>query len=1438
MAREFSVIVGIDAGRARRGAREFNAAANQVSRGSRKMERGLKSANRRAIALITTLGRIRGVATLAFSGFLGVGGIGAVIRAFSQFETAVSSVGALISAQNPRSLAANMNVLSDRAREMGAVTAFTATQAAEGMQFLTLAGFEAKEVYLAIEPALNLAAAGMLDLGTAADIVSNIMAAFNVSASETESVADALAFTAARTNTNIQQLGEAMKFVGPVAGTLGVNVEETSVALGILGNSGLQASLAGTSLRRVMSGLLNPSKEATKVFDKLGLSQEELVATLQGEQGIVNLVEMLASAGLGAAEAFTLFGQRGAPGLLSLINQKEKLRELTDALEDAEGTAARMAEIRLDNLAGDWRIALSALQELIIGISKSGFGDWLREVTQTITGLVRELAGIETPADKMTESMRSGAAAAQWLQDNLKLLKAIAIALTIYIMRNMLRALATLAINLGAAALKASVLGRGLIATRAGAVAAAAGLQTLKRALVTTGIGIGLVATGYLVDYLMSLSSANEEQKDFQETMEGFVTTGEEVALIFETMTKRQQEYEMGLQQSRISEMKAKAEELGEALLAQDQALLTLDEDTRRYTEALEAAQNVDTGNMGFSNINQNIEATQALNAARLQLNETEMAAQLDRETALRQLDNLNAKIVEQEQLSKDLAAVYNGEAKSVAELRKAREESNTARTEEAAKYEEIFGLSKDEVKVVKELIDKYDERGKTSRDLQTDLEALLAAQLANLEALELEGIAADRLQKAIDELRKKIRAFHGELTPAQKRLQKLNDELEDMNPNLTNAGQAQLQYTRAVREAAFAYIAGKISLEDYANEVEKIRQIYDQTTDSLCDANKKVRECTDDSTKQMQQLWEQAMRNIQDAFADFFRNGLSDFDNFADSLLDAFKDMISNMLAAWFASGLMNIFQGKAFGAGGNSLMSGVGSLFGGGGAGGAGGGSGGTGISGIGTAIKGMSKAFSTFAVNAAFFFEGAKQFLLGNATSTQLGAVSGYAGAGAAVAGAGLGAASGFVVDSIVGSRGKPKNTLALSAIGGAIGSIFGPIGSLIGGAIGAFASNLLGGAKKLESATLTFGASMNGLNAEVETVISKQRSFFRGRKFTTKNEAVDTGELNDALLGVVETIQGIAGALGVSADALKDFNLSKEFNIKGKSEEQILQLVEDFFNESVQGLIKTFVENTEGLSTRLKTVVMSFNGNTESMIRAFELAAAIDMTSAIDPIKTVQDAIADSNKTLGQTYAEVRDAYIELIENYDGSIQSLEELAQATSIYKQVQIALAQALITAGEEISATFQGSAQSIREQLMAEDELYELRRSQIDDLVAQAMNTTDPAELARLADEINTLGLDAWNLLDEDQKAALGEEFVNFFEGLDELFAGQIGEGLSNLDQDSSALDQEVATAMTDAAQSIIDANNEARRLYEEWRQWLIDQREMNRYGPNEMNP
>ena len=350
MAREFSVVVGINATKAIVGGRQFKAGADQVNRSNRSMQRSTATTTKRMTAMITTLGRVRGVASLAFAGFLGVGGIGAVIRTISQFETKISQVTALIAAQSPRSLGGAMAALTEKARELGATTLFTATQAAEGMRFLSLAGFDALEVYQAIEPALLLATVGMLDLGVAADIVSNIMAAFSIDASETEDVVNGLAFTASRTNTSIQQLGEAMKFVGPVAGALGIDVKETSVALGILGNSGLQASLAGTSLRRVMSGLLNPSKEAKKVFASMGVTQKELVDTMQGPNGVVNLVELLAEKGIDAADAFLLFGQRGAPGLLSLVNQRGKLRELTEDLENMGNIAREQARIIADNL--------------------------------------------------------------------------------------------------------------------------------------------------------------------------------------------------------------------------------------------------------------------------------------------------------------------------------------------------------------------------------------------------------------------------------------------------------------------------------------------------------------------------------------------------------------------------------------------------------------------------------------------------------------------------------------------------------------------------------------------------------------------------------------------------------------------------------------------------------------------------------------------------------------------------------------------------------------------------------------------------------------------------------------------------------------------------------------------------------------------------------
>ena len=1460
MAREFSVIVGIDAGKARRGAREFKAASNTVTRGSQRMERGLRSANRRAVAMITTLGRLRGVATVVFSGFLGVGGVTTVIRTLSQFETAISSVASLISAQNPKSLTATMSVLTERAREMGATTLFTATQAAEGMKFLTLAGFEARDVYLAIEPALNLAAAGMLDLGTAADIVSNIMAAFNVDAAETEMVADALAFTSARTNTNIQQLGEAMKFVGPVAGTLGVNVQETAVALGILGNSGLQASLAGTSLRRVMSGLLNPSREAAEVLAGMGLTSGELVNILQGGgetgKGLVDLVNTLADAGIGAAEAFTLFGQRGAPGLLSLVTQRDKLALLTGELKDIEGTVKRMADILADNIGGDARIAVSALTEAILKLGDSGLGDWLRSVTQSFTGFIRALAGIPTNMDSATDAMKRGIKWGELFMDNLSkvahVAKGLAAVLTARLLVALTRSFAAMGAN-GAAAI-----GRFVAAMATGTVATNAmtfAVNLLKAALITTGVGALLVGAGYLVEWAMGADESAEATKTFSDRIDEMGKRAEEASVRFNMLNGARRELAFREQSDLVRESAQEVDNLRMQIekVTAAQANLSQVEADAAETKAstLQTVQALGMANAQYGvalqtqlpYLEQNQEAQEKLKDTQALANEDLLKLQADLDTAVDTWKSYATELQLMTLVNQGFAKTTDEAAKKLAELNEVKEDAE-------ALTKRLTGFTASELETLAKLVAKYDTAGKSIREMTNELDDLTMLVGASDAALAAAETTAWGVARAIEELTFRIKKQKLELSSAEKATVDWAWKLEELRAGTDKVAQANVAYRKEIVELVRQHAISGASADQLREALKLLKEQHEENIKKLeetCEKNKEVRECTDDSTKRIQQLWEQAMRNIQDAFADFFRNGLSDFDDFADSLLDAFKDMIANMLAAWFTSGIMNIFQGNAFGAGGNNLFGNIASAFGGGGGGASGASGGGNMISGL----TGMWKGAQTFFKEAAFFlgefaggFSGFFTGVGGGTSAATFAGAGNWAAAGGSAAAAGLtGMASGMVVNSALGERGDPAVTTALTAVGGIIGSIIPGlgtiVGALIGGAVGGFVSNLIGGAKKLESATLEFAGTIDGVNAVVETVVSKQRSFFRGRKWTTTREDIDTTEVDDALNQIAMIIEQTAGLLGVSADALNDFSFSKEINVKGKSQEELEKIMGDLINELITGLLTTFVDNTEGLSDRLRINLSLFTGNAEEFLAAFQMLAAIDVTSAIDPVEAVQNAIMEQNKTATQSYEDLKASYRELIEGYDGSLESLQALTEATIIFKEVQTQLAAALITAGEEISATFQGSAQSIREQLMTEEELYALRRSQIDDLVEQAMNTTDPAELQRLADQINTLGLDAWNLLDEDQKAALGEEFVQFFEGLDELFGGQIAEGLQGLSDDASAIDQEVADSMTAAAQSIIDANAEAERAWREMQQWIIDERERRRYsGRGEVMP
>lgn len=307
--------------------------------------------------------------------------LGSAIRVLREFEGSMAAVGA-ISRASVQDLAA----MRDVAKELGSSTEFSAAQAADGMRFLAMAGFDAKQSMAAIPDVLDLATASGMGLANAADIASNIMSAFSVEAENASDVTDALAAVSSRANTSVEQLGDAMKFVGPVAAALDISINDAAAAMGVLSDNGLQGSLAGTGLRKVLSSLVNPTTEAEEALSAMGVALEDLNPQTND---LTDIVDTLAGAGLDAADALTIFGDRGGPAILALTNSRGRLRELTAEMENVDGAATDMAATMRDNLEGDAMSLVSAMQGLIIAIGDAGLTAVLRGLIQTVTLVTR-----------------------------------------------------------------------------------------------------------------------------------------------------------------------------------------------------------------------------------------------------------------------------------------------------------------------------------------------------------------------------------------------------------------------------------------------------------------------------------------------------------------------------------------------------------------------------------------------------------------------------------------------------------------------------------------------------------------------------------------------------------------------------------------------------------------------------------------------------------------------------------------------------------------------------------------------------------------------------------------------------------------------------------------------------------------------------------------
>ncbi len=322
----------------------------------------------------------------------------ASVAAGMGFEEQMSAVQAISMASG-----GDMEKLGEKARELGESTKFSAAEVGQGFEYMAMAGWKTKDMMGGIEGVLNLAAASGEDLGQVSDIVTDAMTAFGMGADQAGRFADVLAVASSNSNTNVSMMGETFKYVAPVAGTFGYTVEDTAVAIGLMANSGIKASQAGTSLRSMLSRMAKPTKEVQAAMDRLGLSLTDgngnMKSFLQLQKDIREGFKGM-SKEQAAETASMLAGQEAMSGLLAVANASSgDFDKLADAVENSAGAAEKMAQIRLDNLKGDLTVLKSAAEGFGIGLYEN-LAAPAREIVQYGTGIIgnlTEMAAKEFP---------------------------------------------------------------------------------------------------------------------------------------------------------------------------------------------------------------------------------------------------------------------------------------------------------------------------------------------------------------------------------------------------------------------------------------------------------------------------------------------------------------------------------------------------------------------------------------------------------------------------------------------------------------------------------------------------------------------------------------------------------------------------------------------------------------------------------------------------------------------------------------------------------------------------------------------------------------------------------------------------------------------------------------------------------------------------------
>jgi TP901 family phage tail tape measure protein len=534
---------------------------------------------------------------------------------------------------------------------------------------------------------------------------------------------------------------------------------------------------------------------------------------------------------------------------------------------------------------------------------------------------------------------------------------------------------------------------------------------------------------------------------------------------------------------------------------------------------------------------------------------------------------------------------------------------------------------------------------------------------------------------------------------------------------------------------------------------------------------------------------------------------------------------------------------------------------------------------IPGIGKMLQGMGQFGATLSAFGTAFKGGLSTWLSGGGYSSMsqvaLGTQSGVAGwgsmAGQAVGGAAVGYAGGYVTNQLLGGRGDATRNGVLSTVGGVIGSLWGPVGSLVGGAIGSLVDNIIGGGQKIKDFGYEFAVEGGKVMGDFYTKIKKYGSWFSSST-SVERESLDRWNpvlraMQEAFKQTRDMLLGFAEELGGSTEAISNFTgATIKISTKGKSDTEVQaeieqaqldmagkqiqaylgaasrQSIADIFSEfrasgaegmgpifrlfgrtieamqptarvdtktedilpsEFRTLLNTFLISGKDLiamNPELKKAGDTFKNSmhyTKEFIAAFQqlatLAVAINLKPSVDGLEAYKKA----NATATEQYYDLVDAAQKVYEQFDGTIESITSVTEAFVAQRAAAVQLAAALYQVKEEITKMFADTALSIRESLMAPQELYDFRKQRTEDLAAQLTTVTDPAKLQQISSEINSLVNSLYQSLDDTQRQAMAPEFLTFLDGVSEIVDQQTQAGLSALDASATSVNDQLSAAM-----------------------------------------